>query len=180
MAILLSRKFLISTFFVAIVYVFLTIYLMNLTLVRSTLFGTSPLLYKIKLLSALLGGMWTAMSTTSLVVLFVVGVLTGANLSMLVMKVRLLGGLKSTHLVIGGGSLLGIAGSGCAVCGLPIISLLGLSTSVAFLPLHGTELSYIAIALLLLSFFILMRGYRTEFNRCKIKEKGKNIVNPKD
>jgi hypothetical protein len=58
-----------------------------------------------------------------------------------------------------GDSLLGIATSGCAACGLPLLAVLGLSGSVAYLPWHGTELSLLAVALLAVSFALSLRAY---------------------
>ncbi|EKD65347.1 MAG: hypothetical protein ACD_50C00115G0005 [uncultured bacterium] len=60
--------------------------------------------------------------------------------------------------LVGGNTLLGIAGSGCAACGLPVFSILGLSGSILALPFHGLELSYLAVVLLSISFYLLLRS----------------------
>ena len=102
--------------------------------------------------------MWTAMSGPGLMVLFLVAFLTGANLTLLFGKVNLLKNNKSLRLVVGGNSLFGIVGSGCAACGLPILSLLGLSGSVMYLPFRGAEISYISLVLLVISFYLLIKN----------------------
>jgi len=131
---------------------------MNVRILRDTLWGEYDVAYKLKLLFSLLKGMWTAMSGPGLTVLFLVALLTGANLTLLFSKVSLLKNNKKLRLVVGGNSLLGIVGSGCAACGLPILSLLGLSGSVIYLPFRGTEISYISLILLTVSFYLLIKN----------------------
>lgn len=157
MAKLFTYKFYIASFAIAVVYVILTIYLMNFRLVRDTIIGDFPLGYKSKLLFELLQGMWTSMTEKGILLLITTAILTGVNLSLLVGRLKELKSQGNVRLVVGGSSLLGIVGSGCAACGLPILALLGLSGGVAFLPLRGTELSYLSVVLLLVSFYILTR-----------------------
>ena len=130
--ILISSKFLIPTFIIASIYVSFATYLMNAGLVRDTLFGSFSLSYKTSLLLALLSGMWTAMSGIALILLFLTAILTGANFTLLVRQIKLLRGVKNLHFVVGGNTLLGLAGSGCAACGLPVLSILGLSGSIIY------------------------------------------------
>jgi len=59
--------------------------------------------------------------------------------------------------VVGGSSLLGIVGSGCASCGLPILAFLGLSGAIFYLPFKGFELSVLAIILLSVSLYSLIK-----------------------
>ncbi len=153
-----SSKFLIPTLLIASIYTILITYLMNNRLVFNTVTGVFPLEYKLKLLFALLGGMWTAMSGSGLVILIITALLTGANWTLVIQKVAALRSSGSVHLVVGGSSFLGIVGSGCAACGLPILSLLGLSGSIMYLPYRGTELSYISITLLGISFYLLIKS----------------------
>ena len=155
---ILSKRFILTTLVITFFYVLLVTYSMNLPLLKSTILGDYSLIYKIKLLLVLAGGMWTAMSISGLILLFLIAVLTGANLSLLFDKVTALRKFDKLHFVVGGNSLLGIVGSGCAACGLPIISLLGLSGSLMFLPFHGAELSYISFVLLAVSFYLLVRS----------------------
>lgn len=158
MSIFYSGKVLFSTFLIALLYIILTIYLMNFTLVKNTLFMSFPLFYKVRLLLALLEGMWTAMSFSSLLLLFLIALLTGANLTLLYNTITTLKKFDKLQIVVGGNSLLGIIGSGCAACGLPLVSLFGLSGSLIFLPFHGRELSYISLILLSVSFYLLIKN----------------------
>lgn len=166
---LFSKRIFFQTVLIGVLYLILVIYFMNISLVKDTLIGSYPVTYKIKLLFALLEGMWTAINRIELAVLIGIAFLTGANLSLLWQKIRSFGNLKKVHVVGGGGSLLGIAGSGCAACGLPIISLLGLSGSIAYLPFHGQELLYISFLLLSVSLISLIRSNKKE-QECFVAE----------
>lgn len=81
---------------------------------------------------ALLAGMWTAMSRLSLFLLVVVAMLTGANLTPVTQKIKTIRASGKMSFVVGGSSLLGMLGSGCASCGLPILAFLGLSGAVFY------------------------------------------------
>lgn len=166
MGILLSRKFLVTTLFIGLAYTAFSIYMMNYRLVLDTIFGSYNPVDKFSLLSALLQGMWSSMTHLALITLILIGILTGANIFLLREKIGSLGGLRKTHLVFGGGSTLGILGVGCATCGLPIVSILGLSGSLIYFPMHGSELSFISVILLSVSFYTLFRNYK---NYCEIK-----------
>jgi len=152
-----SKKLLIPTVIIAILYVVATIYLMNAGLVKDTVFGSHSLSYKWNLLVALLAGMWTAMSRLSLFLLVVVAILTGANLTMVVQRFQTIRASGKMSLTVGGSSLLGIVGSGCANCGLPILVFLGLSGAIFYLPFQGLELSVLAIILLSVSLYSMIK-----------------------
>lgn len=152
------KFFVIPTLFLAAVYLILVIYLMNLGLVRDTLFGEHTINYKLNLLVALLGGMWTAMTGVSLMILIATALLTGANMTLIVKRINTLKSAGKLHLVAGGSSLLGIVGSGCAGCGLPVLSLLGITGSLTFLPYRGTEVSIISMLLLITSLYFLLKS----------------------
>ncbi len=160
MKILWSKKFIITTVFIAAVYVVTTIYLMNARLALDAIFGIHSLAYRWNLLTALLFGMWTAMSKLSLTLLVIVALLTGANLTLIVIRLFSLHKFGKLQLVAGGSSLLGIIGSGCASCGLPILALLGLSGAAAYLPFRGVEISAVAIILLLISLYSLLKSHQ--------------------
>lgn len=162
-----SKKIIIPTVIIAALYVIATIYLMNAGLVKDTIFGSYSLSYKWNLLVALLAGMWTAMSKLSLMLLVIVAVLTGANLTLVVQRVRAIRASGKMSVVVGGSSLLGIVGSGCASCGLPILALLGLSGAIFYLPFQGLELSVLAVILLSFSLYTLM-GQRAKQAVCDV------------
>jgi hypothetical protein len=152
------RFFIIPTLLLATIYLVLVLYLMNLGLVQDTLFGEHTLSYKINLLIALLGGMWTAMTGISLLILMTTALLTGANMTLMVKRLSTLKSAGKLHLVVGGSSLLGIVGSGCASCGLPVLSLLGITGSLTFLPFNGDEISVLSLILLSVSLYFLLKA----------------------
>lgn len=162
-----SKKVMIPTFLIAVLYVVATIYLMNADLVKDTIFGSHTLSYKWNLLTALLAGMWTVMSRLSLFLIIVVAVLTGANLTLAIQRLQTIRASGKMRLVVGGSSLLGVIGSSCASCGLPILAFLGLSGAIFYLPFQGLELSVLSILLLSLSLYILLRQ-RTKQLVCEV------------
>lgn len=163
--ILLSRSFIIVCFLASTAYFIFSIYFGNLPLVWDTVIGQYSYSYKLNLLSALLAGAFTAISIKNLTVLTILSFLTGANIALIVRRFRLLKSSGHLSLVFGGGSILSLTGAGCFGCGLPILGFLGLSASVAHLPLKGLEVSLISIGLLLASFVILIKR---EQQFCKI------------
>lgn len=152
-----SKKIIVPTIVIALLYAMITIYLMNAGLVKDAIFEAHSLSYKWNLLVALLAGMWTAMSRLSLVLLIVVAILTGANLTLVVERLKTIRASGKMRLMVGGSSLLGIVGSGCTTCGLPILAFLGLSGAAFDLPFQGKELSLLAIILLAASLYVLIK-----------------------
>ena len=148
---------------------------MNARLVRDTLLGISPITYKVNLFIALLQGASTAVSTTALLLLGLTAFLTGANLTLIGMKLLLVRRIGGLHFIAGGGSVLGTIGSGCAACGLPIVSLLGLSGSIAYLPFRGMEIAYIAVIVLAISFYLLIKNNMQNEKACKIPERSRQV-----
>ena len=131
---------------------------MNSSLARDTLMGSYGLGYKIQILISLIQGMWTSMSPYGLLLLFLVAILTGANLTLLFEKIRVLKKFDKLQIVVGGNTLFGMVGSGCVACGLPVLSLLGFGSSIAFLPYRGAEFTYLSLALLSISLYVLIRS----------------------
>lgn len=164
---LFSKRFIASILIIAVLYVMVATWMMNIRLIKSAILGSYELSYKISLLTSLLGGMWTAMSGFGLVTLILVALLTGANLTLIFLKIKSLHSQKISFLTYVS-SLFGFATSGCAACGLPILSLLGMGGSIIYLPFRGTELSVIALILLLLSFYLLVRADSKE-KVCEVK-----------
>jgi hypothetical protein len=152
-----SKKIIIPTLLITALYVMVTVYLMNAGLVKDTIFGAHSLSYKWSLLVALLLGMWTAMSKLGLMLLMIVAILTGANLTLVVQRLQTIRASGKMSFMVGGSSLLGIVGSGCASCGLPILAFLGLSGAIFYLPFQGLELSVLAIILLSVSLYSLIK-----------------------
>ena len=119
MRVLWSTKFLLPTFAVALLYVGLTVYLMNAALLNDAVLGEHSWGYAWSLGSALVMGIGTTMSQISLILLILLALLTGANLTLLVQNVRSRRASGKLHFVVGGSSFLGLVGGGCASCALP-------------------------------------------------------------
>lgn len=156
------RHFLVSSAVIAAVYILLVTYVANIALIRDTLLGSYSFGYKWDILTGLLFGLTTSMTAFALVVLILTAVLTGMNLTLLILRLRALSGGGKLHVAVGGSSLLAIAGSGCAACGLPVLALLGLSGSLVYLPWRGTELSVAALLLLLVTLYFMLVSYPAE------------------
>lgn len=168
--ILRSKQFIIPTVIVAVVYILLITYLTNLALTQDTILGHYPIAYKWNILKGLLQGLTTSMTSFSLVLLILTAVLIGTNLTLVALHLKAMRSSGKLHVFVGGSSLLAIVGSGCAACGLPILALLGLSGSLIYLPWHGTELSIIAVILLLITFYFILLSYPTA-KVCKLLNK---------
>lgn len=153
-----SRNILIPAFSIATLYLVATIYLMNASLVKNALFGEHSLNYIWNLLFALLVGMGTAMSAWNLILLIAVALFTGFNLVLTAERLKTLKSSGKMHMAVGGSSLLGIASSGCASCGLPLLALLGFGGAAATLPFRGAELAWLALVLLSVSSYVLIKG----------------------
>ncbi len=154
----MSKKSIVYGVIIAVIYFLATIYIMNASLVKVMIFNGSSVGSKLSFMFSLLGGMWTAMSATSLVTLVFVSLLTGANVALVAQKISVLRASGSgVSIIFGGGTILGIAGGGCVACGLPILSLFGISGSVAYLPYYGAEISWFAIILLSISLYSLLK-----------------------
>ncbi len=152
------RKVLFPALIITVLYFLATTYFMNSRLALDTLIGNYTVSYKLNLFVALILGMWSVMGGFGLTILLLTAGLTGLNLSILVQRIGELSKTGNVHLVVGGSSLLGLATSGCAACGLPILSLLGISGSLFYLPLRGLELSYLSIVLLIISLILLAKN----------------------
>lgn len=165
-----SKRFLIPAFAITALYILLVTYLMNWSLVKDTLLGGYSVIYKWRILTGLLQGLTTSMTTFALLLLLLTAILTGINLTLVFLRLKAMRSNGKLHVMVGGSSLLAIVGSGCAVCGLPILALLGLSGTLIYLPWHGIELSIAAVMLLLITLYFMFRSYPTS-QVCKLINK---------
>lgn len=164
----ISNKFIVSTALIATFYIVLITYLRNIVLVNDT-FLSFDITSKIKLYTSLLFGMTTSMTPLAVLLMLITAILTGINITLIANKIIYLRKIDKVHFVAGGSSVLGIVGGGCAACGLPVISLFGLSGSLLFLPFKGVELPYISIFLLLLSLYFLIKSNNKNAEACEIR-----------
>lgn len=126
--------------------------------------GSADPVSRLRALLGLYPGFGSAYSVPVAVVLLSISVLVGVNIAMLVYHVRThdLGAREGTGSAAG--VALGIVGAGCAACGsavlVGLLSLLGVSTSLLFLPLEGLEFALGAVVVLTLSIYWLADGMR--------------------
>ncbi len=153
----LSKRALLVGGVVTVIYLLLAVYLRNYSFVLDTLFGSYPVMYKLTIFVTLLGGLWTSMTLKALIMLCLTAALTGLNIGLLTEKFGAFRSDKGLAFTLGGSSL-GILGAGCASCGLPVLALLGFSGSLVNLPLQGMEFSYLALGMLLLSCYVLLKN----------------------
>jgi hypothetical protein len=66
--------------------------------------------------------------------------------------------IGKTSAIAGGGSILGLFGGGCFACGIPLISILGISASTAYLPFRGFEIAYLSIGVLSISLYLMLKN----------------------
>ena len=165
-----SKKQIFFIVLLAFIYLLFSVYLRNTSLINTTLLSKYPLLFKLKLYTALFEGM-LIMSKSDLILLPLLALLTATNLLLIVQKISLLRKVGNVHFVAGGGSLVGIISGGCASCGLPVVSLLGLGGSMSVLPFKGAELPYISLVLLSFSLYLLLKRKDAPVSQCAINEK---------
>lgn len=162
-----SKKDILIVIFISVIYILFSALFINFRLLQNTVFGYYSLNYKITILFSLVVGIFTSQSTISLILLFILALLTAINLVLVFKKIAILRRMKQLRLVTGGGILLGIAGSGCSVCGLSLISLLGLGGGVAGFPFLGYGIQYAGILLLLISIFFLTKNNNEDSKKCR-------------
>lgn len=105
----------------------------------------------------------TNLTVQSIVVTTVIGFFLGLNLSLLVYKITQAREFGTGAAATGGlGFFLGLLGVGCAACGTALITTIlpfvGIGGALALLPFGGIELQFIALALLALSIWLLVRN----------------------
>jgi hypothetical protein len=158
----------------AVVSLTLFVVSLNVPLVLDLVVGGSlPLASRLRVLGELYPFIGTSFNPAQGVLLVVVAVLTGVDIGLATYHVREHG----LDLQQGGagvaGVVLGTLGAGCAACGsavlLGLLSLLGVSTSLLFLPLDGLEFALLALVVLTLSIYWLAEGMRGgEINGCPV------------
>jgi len=143
--------------------------ILNYRLVFQTLTGDYSLIYKLTLISNLLAGAWTAFSNIDFLLVIITSILVGLNVLLVTKTITKLKSQRSKlSLSVGGSTILGIVVTGCSSCGFSVLSLLGLSASLSFIPFGGMGLHLLAIFLLLTSSTYALRTLHYKIV-CKIK-----------
>ena len=142
---------------IALLYLAVLGFFMSYEVVRQAFTGGFALTEKIDLLLVALFGMWSLMTPLNSVVTILLALLTGLTITLLIARIRRIGSLQKSHLIASSGAVLGMIGSGCAACSLPILSLIGLAGSTAFLPFGGEEILWVALILQIASLYYLLK-----------------------
>lgn len=161
-------KYLLLSTLIAFIYISFTVDLLNYRFALGTFFGNYSLPFKATVFLTLLEGIFTAFSKFDTSLLIITGLLIGINISLLVITARRLQG-SNVKLLIGGGSILGLASTGCASCGFSVLSVLGIGTGfINFLPFGNKTLYIFSIGTLLFSIFYMTKKLN-DANICKIE-----------
>lgn len=126
-----------------------------------------------RFLLVLLEGSFGSMTVASAIILITISCLLGIVISLIAYKIKVnkvfsMRGGKATTI----GAVLGVAAPGCASCGIGVLSVFGLTGSLAVLPLKGAEIGLLSVALLLTAAASLATRI-SEGNSCKINFKKK-------
>ncbi len=142
---------------ITVFYICLSAWLLNYQLLSQTLFAQFPTWFKFNLLYQLAIGIFSAQSMIGNLFLVLNGIFVGLNVLLLIKTISTLEGLGKVKLSIGGATIIALITAGCGACGLTFFSLVGLSTSLSFLPFHGIELQAISLAILIFSSWYMIR-----------------------
>lgn len=164
---LVSLRFFLITLFVGGIYLCISVVLLNIHLFTALIAAHEQFGKLLVLFVSLLTGLWSSLSINDFFLTLVTALLVGVNISLLLQTIYLLEHKGKVKLSIGGATVIGLIASGCTSCGLSLISILGLSTSLSFLPFHGMELHIGAVILLLLSGYYMLRQLHNSLY-CKI------------
>lgn len=154
----LTLKSFLVIIFISFIYFSFSTLILNYKLLTATFLGSYEMIYKITLAATLLLGSWTAFSHLDFFFLIITSFLVGIN-TLLVIK--LLMNLKKqnakVNLSLGGSSVIGVVTAGCSSCGFSILSIMGLSASLSFIPFGGLTLHILTISLLSFSIYYSLK-----------------------
>ena len=155
---------------IAFFYIIISIYVLNFRFLWQIYRGDFPLSFKAFLLLNLLSGLWTSFSTFDIFLLVITAFLVGLNFYLAGKSLRRLENNGKVNFSIGGAAMVGFVSTGCMSCGFSLLSILGLSASVSFLPFHGLELHVLAIILLCISsVYMIKELHKAKY--CKVQKK---------
>lgn len=154
---------------IGFLYLFTLSLLLNYQLIAHIIAAGFPLLSILSLVGSLLLGSFTTMSAEPLTLcaFLLNAALVGLNLVLVVKAFRGLEKGKRIYVSLGGTTLFALVTAGCTSCGISLLSVLGLSATLAFLPFHGAELRIISLVLLTLSAFYVIKKLH-EAKYCRI------------
>lgn len=179
----LILKAITSTALFTVCYLLIDLYIGNYELVNHTLLGNYPPVYKLTIFKGIISGIFYSLTSFESVSLIIIAILTGLNLFLMINRISYLYNTSKRNIgkyhnpalkiIAGGSMLLGLATTSCTVCGFPLLTLIGLGGSIAYLPLKGKEVSLIIILLLSISAFVMIRSLQKSPS-CRIPGQKKN------
>ena len=98
----------------------------------------------------------------------IISILFGFNVSMLIQKLTMRTKIAKEGSLSGSGALVAAFASGCPVCGYLLLPLIGISSGLAAFPFRGLELKALALSLMLVSTYFVLRNS----NKCELCENG--------
>lgn len=146
------NNFILKSLAFSFLFIFLAVTLINYKSYISFITADYPFIPKIQILFLIFFGSFVSMAQVDVILLFVTAILFGVNLELIVRKIAFLKNQTSLGLTFGVG-IISIAVTGCASCGLSIISFVGIAGVIAFLPFGGLGLYALSIGILLTSLF---------------------------
>ena len=117
-------------------------------------------------ISLLTTGFYYLITRTTFYSTIIISFLTGILISLLFYKSKNFSNSSSTKILSSFGIFLGALVPGCAACGIGLSAILGLSSSLFYLPFKGAEISILAILILL---FAVYKTSITLFE-CRLKK----------
>ena len=162
-------KYVFIAIIIAILFYALNVLIANYKTIAS-FYISLRFLGTIKFFLILMFSFYNLILFSSFISLVIISILLGMLFSLISYRINILKQAKGKlGLFATLGIFLGALAPGCAACGLGLASTLGLSAIfLAFLPLKGLELSFLAIIILTIAIF------KTSNDSCKIMIKNKN------
>lgn len=161
--IVISKNIILLSLLISTAYYVVIMFLTNKDLLIDFSFFQASFITKLQLLLLILFP-WGNLLNPDLLLLSLVALLTGTNLSILLTEFKLLSRRKA-GLFSGGSSILGVASASCIlVCStFPFLFAVSLTGTSFLLPLFE-NLKYISPLLLSLSLYIMLKNYKATCN----------------
>jgi len=93
-------------------------------------------------------GTFYTIPVASVILLFLLSLMTGIFISLLIYQIRRLKVIRSSYATGSGGALLGILAPACSSCGVGLLAIFGFGGAIATLPFKGLEIGLLAVAIL--------------------------------
>lgn len=162
---LVNKKALLPFTTLSLSFIFISLVIINLKTIISVFQNTYPILTKFYISLIIIIGTFSATSSLDIILLILMGVLFGMNMTLVINKFNMLKRRGNLRIMFGTG-IISVFAAGCASCGLSFASLIGISAALAILPFGGVELYFIAILILLAYIYFNLKQI---IKVCKIK-----------